>query len=359
MFRTKTFAEITASMLGHARAVQRRISDWNVGSVARTMLEAPASEIDQLYQEMAQGLVEAIPTAVYRSFDFDLLDARHATGVLRFTARGGHNTPIVIPVGFLVSTANGQRYQTAEAGSIPVGETMAEVLASALAPGAAGNVSAGAVTRVISSGAGLAVTNPLAFENGRGKETESERKLRFVEFVRTLARGTTASLSYIAKLAALTDPRTGVAIERVVRAVVSETTGHVDLFIHNGAGNTSAALVARTQQLVDGADGVSGYRPAGMRVDVVAMEEIPVAVAITAEVASTHRTEALRQAIIRSIEAAIRAVPSEGRLRPLDLINAALALDPVLGATIEAPTLTVQNPAGAVLVPGSITVTWR
>jgi uncharacterized phage protein gp47/JayE len=364
MFRTKSFLEIIGSMMGQARATQRTISDWNKGSVARTLLEAPANEIDQLYQEMAQGLVEAIPVAIYRSFEFDLRDAQYSAGLLRFTARPGHNQPITIPVGFLVSTTTGQRYQTAEAGTMQVGQDSIDLLAVAIETGTAGNASAGTITRLVGSGLGLVgVTNPQAFSNGRSQETPAERKLRFVEFVRALARGTPASLRYIAKQAAMVDATTGVAIERVARVEVEETTGHTTLYIHNGTGATSAELVAQVLRLTEGyydADGlpVPGYAPTGMRVDVLAMAETPVSVRLAAQVPLVLRSETLRAQIVEAIRATILATPNRGRLTPLSLINAAVALDAVGGAEIEAPTVIVPCPVSTVLVPGDIVVTW-
>lgn len=365
MFRTKVFHDIIASMLGQMRATQNTITDFNVGGVARVMLEAPAAEIDQLYQMMAQGLIEGIPTAIYRSFDFDLLPARHANGVVRIFARPDHSAVVTIPVGFMVASVNGQRYQTAEQGVIPVGQEWVEVLASAIEPGPVGNVQAGTITRPISSGLGIVgVTNPQAFSEGRGAETPAERKLRFIEFVRTLARGTPASLQYIAKQAAILDPRTGVAVERVARATPEETTGHYNLYIYNGAGGTSDALVARCQQLVDGYNDpetgipVSGYAPAGMRVDVHAMRELLIDATLEAQVPFAHRTEALRAQVLQVLRETIRGVPSGGRLRPLDLVNAAVSLDAVGGANIQSPLLTTPCPIDAVLLPGTLAVLW-
>lgn len=364
-FRTKAFADIAKHMLWHFRATQTRVTDTNIGSAARVMLEAPADEIDELYQAYAKGLIEGIPTAIYRSFDFPLQPAKAASGVLRFFSQPGRTQPVAIPLGFVASSASGQRYQTAEAAEIAVGAQWVDVLASALEPGPAGNAPENAIARRVSSAQGLAsVTNPQPFANGAGMETEAERRLRFIEYVRTLARGTVASLRYAVRLAEVTDPRTGAAVERVARAVVSEGTGHVDLFVHNGSGGTSPALVARAAALVEGYDDpatgkpVPGWRPAGMRVDVLAMEEIPVAVSVLAEVAPTLRSEAMRARIARALGDTVRATPNNGRLRPLDLLNAGVALDGVEGIEIAEPSLTVPCPASAVLVPGAIAVAW-
>lgn len=366
MFRTRNFLEIASNLISSMRSTQSQITDFNVGSVNRSLLEAPAAEIDQLYTEMANGLIEGIPTAIYRSFDFDLLPPQRANGVLRFIIGGGGTSEVRIPLGFIAATPGGIKFQTAEEVIVPPGQGTADVLAVALEPGPLSNVSAGSITKRVGAGNNIAsVTNPEAFANGRDQETTSERKLRFIEFVRTLAHGTVESLVYIAKTASILDPRTGAAVERVLRAKVEETVGHVRLHIYNGAGNTTNALVTRTQQLIDGFDDpdtglpVPGYRPAGMKTVVIAMAEIPVPVVMSVEVALKNRSADLMTKIVQALSETVRATPSGGRLKPLDLINAALSIGVVLGATIEGPLTTLDCPLGSVMVPGAVTVTWR
>ena len=45
-FQIKNFVSICAGMINSMRANQTQITDFNVGSVARTLIEAPAIEID-------------------------------------------------------------------------------------------------------------------------------------------------------------------------------------------------------------------------------------------------------------------------------------------------------------------------
>ena len=47
-FQIKDFASITAGMLNHARSVTSKITDFQPGSVARTIMEAPAVEVEEL-----------------------------------------------------------------------------------------------------------------------------------------------------------------------------------------------------------------------------------------------------------------------------------------------------------------------
>lgn len=367
-FRIHSFLEIVQGMIGHMRAVNLRLTDYNKGAVGRTMIEAPAIEIDELYQQMAAGLIDSIPVALYKGFDFDLQPAKTATGILRVYVRASHAGPLTIPVGMIVAGANGVQYRTVESATIPVGQDYADLLVVASTAGTAGNALQETITTIVSANTpAIAVTNPSAITNGQGQESAAQRKLRFTEFVRSLARGTIMSCVYIAKAATVTDSGTGAVLERVTRADYEETAGHVYLWIHNGTGNLSSDLLRRAQALVDGytlIDGdtltlIPGYRPTGMRVDVGAMTETPVAVTMLVEADSTNRTDDLRADIQDAIGTVIRTTANRGYLRPLDLVNATLAIPQVTGAEIVTPTLSVLCPASAVLVPGTVTVIWK
>ena len=79
----KNFVSITASLINYIKAAQTTLTDFNVGAVVRTMLEACAREIEELYQQMFLGLKDAIPVAVYNAFGFSALTAQPATGIIR------------------------------------------------------------------------------------------------------------------------------------------------------------------------------------------------------------------------------------------------------------------------------------
>lgn len=90
-FVVRTYEQILSDMIAHVRATTR-ISDFTVGSVARTILEAAALEDDEQYFQMAQ-LLEAfsILTAAgslldERLADFDLRreQAKYAVGAVQF-----------------------------------------------------------------------------------------------------------------------------------------------------------------------------------------------------------------------------------------------------------------------------------
>jgi hypothetical protein len=49
LFQLKNFTSIAGAMINHMRGTQSDITDFVIGSKARTLVEAPAIEMDELY----------------------------------------------------------------------------------------------------------------------------------------------------------------------------------------------------------------------------------------------------------------------------------------------------------------------
>src|ERR1700744_5744758 len=95
-FFIKNFEGITASLLQSISQSTTALTDYNVGSKIRTMLEAVAEELEYLYHEMFRGIIEGIDTSVYNSFDFPLLPAVSASGIVTFSSViPGTSVPLV------------------------------------------------------------------------------------------------------------------------------------------------------------------------------------------------------------------------------------------------------------------------
>ena len=154
-------------------------------------------------------------------------------------------------------------------------------------------------------------------------------------------------------------------MERTERVAIEETPGHVNVWIYNGRGDTSTALLAEVNHKMEGyweeATGqwIAGYRPVGMRVDVHAMVEQSIPVEMELDVAPGYRTDALMTQARDALKAAILAEDAQGLLRLAQLINSVLLLPRIDGARLLSPTQSVPVAINSVLVPGTITVTWN
>lgn len=276
-FQTKNFTSIVAGMVNQIRASGSSLTDFRVGSVNRTLVEAPAIEIDQLYQNMLLGLVESIPASVYLAFGFPLLTVSYAYGLVTFSVATPAIANVLIPSGTLVSTANGTRsYATSAAVTILAGQSSVSATVQSATPGSQGNAAAGEVSVMVSTISGVSVTNPVSFANGADAETESQRQARFKRYLSTLSRGPIESIQYGAEQSFLTDVD-GNITERVTSANVVEAyllspdnpLGYLDVYIYNGAATSSPALIARALEVLNGyVDGggarVPGYKAAGV-----------------------------------------------------------------------------------------------
>lgn len=375
MFQIKDFASITASMINWLRANTTKVTDFNVGSVVRTMAEASAAEMEELYLQYFIGLREAIPVSVFNTFGFPAIAAESASGVIRFTVSTPATSTITIPGGVIVQVPGGQQvYQTLADNFILTGQTYVDILAAAQSPGVAGNTDAGTITELVSSVTGItSITNPQPFINGRDLETDDERKVRFQGYISTLARGTKAAIEYGAKTAKLTNSL-GVVTEYVAYAGVEEPwiadptqpISLVNCYVHNGASATSAGLVNLAQAVINGyfeADGVtpvagSGWKAAGVKCVVSAAADQPVNVTGVVSVLNGYTAAT----VIAAAGTAVRAY-LQGRNvgTPVQLaeVIAIIKRDVpgVFNVTLSAPTADVSIAANAKAIAGTVTLT--
>lgn len=373
-FQIKDFASIAASMINLMRGNTKKITDFQPGSVARTLIEAPAMEIEELYLKMFQGLLEAIPVATYSSFDFDLLPATPASGVLTFYVFGDNEDGVTIPEGTTVrNPTTNQDYVTTRTITIEPGDTQGAVSAVGVTPGYISNTSANTINVVVDNVEGVSgVSNLTAFSNGHDVETNEERKVRFREYIQSLQRGTVSAIRYGASTARLTDVN-GAVIERAALIEVYEpyehdpvanNPGFVIVYIHNGVGQTSLSLTDEVSKILNGytlEDGtkVPGYVSAGVSFSVVPAVEIEVDVTATIVVKGGYDAATVIANCTTAVSEYLLSlgigVESEAVLS--EIIERIMAVDGVYDANVTDPTSNVGSAYDSKIVPGIITIT--
>jgi hypothetical protein len=103
-FQIKKFNSIVASMVNWVSSATDRITDFNTGSVVRTILEVVAIELEELYYQLLRAVEEAIEEAIYRTFNFPRNPSQKATGAVRFYRLAGTVPEITINRGTMVGT---------------------------------------------------------------------------------------------------------------------------------------------------------------------------------------------------------------------------------------------------------------
>ena len=368
-FQIKDAASISASCLNGLKATTRKITDFNIGSVVRAMIDAVAAELDELYQQMFIGLREAIPVSVYNSFDFEALAATSASGLVRVTVTAG--TPVLISTGatFTVS-GNSTSYVSLSDVTVATGATYVDAPVAASTPGVAGNLTAGsAFTISPAPDRFVSASNIGPFINGRDAETDDERKVRFNAFIAALTRGTVAALTYGLKTTVITDS-IGNVIERVASAAVVEPwltdstqpISLVNCYVHNGVGSTSSALVTQARAVVYGyydanGNAVPGWKAAGVQVNVYAATEdaLPVTGVVGISAGYDHATIlAIVQQVIFTylvgLDIGVSALKAE-------MVKRVMELDGVYNFMASALVDETTALSSHKIMPGTITLT--
>ena len=363
MYQPKTFLEITADMVEACRASSDQLTDFNVGSVVRTLLESQAVGLEDFYIAVNQAIQEAIPASLYAAFDFQRLPAAVSRGKIRVTITA-QGADFILPAGSALSTAGGEvNFVTDEELTISAGQTVGEVPAVCTTAGVVGNVPGNTITILVGSNLSVqSVTNPMAFVAGSDGESDQAMKARFVAYIASIARATPASLEYAARSQKRYDAE-GNIIEAVERVAVQEFAGYVRLFIYSGSG-ASDELVEQVQRVIDGYYDdtneviVGGYRAAGVFVLVGAMATKTVDISATVDLLPGYTSNtAMDTAVRTAIDYAIRTHPSGQALTVARLQNAILAVPGVQDVLIT-PAQSIPCAAAEALLPGTVSLTW-
>lgn len=295
------------------RGATSKISDFQPGSVARTLVEGPAVEVEELYLQMFIGLREAIPVATFKSFRFDQLPAAYACGYVSVSAETPLAQDILVPAGTKFTSEDGRSYSSMNAVTWEAGSSLVRIKVIADAIGLAGNIAAGGITASPMFGTGYAVSNTL-IENGRDIESIDERELRFAEYVAALSRGTREACLYAAKYTVVSDDE-GNTLEYVTRIGFVEGGGFVRIYVYTSNGLASNEMLTKGQKTIDGwQDPVTGevhdgYRSGGVRVDVLRMIETGVPFSARVEMLPGYTlTAAVQQQLLEVYAMTLSAV---------------------------------------------------
>ena len=369
-FQVKDFLSIVASMVNYMRASQAQVTDFNVGSVARSMLEAPAAEIDQLYQQMLAGLTQAIPVSVFNSFDFPPLAAVPASGMVRVSITASASA-LTIVAGTRLTRADGSAtYLSADDVTIAPGGTYGDVRAVAESAGLAGNLVSGTTFTPAPAPTGFISAVALAaFTNGADQESDAAHKTRFNGFISSLARGTGAAIRYGLTTVVLRDAA-GNITERVALSSIEEPwiadplqpPALVNVRIHNGVGSTSADLVAEANRVIfgyTGADGtlVPGWKAAGVKVVITSATEQTVAVTATITLDAGANAASVLQAVQAVLSNYLLTCGIGQKVLRAELFALAMAVDGVANIAISAPAADVAPAVTNKAMPGTFTLT--
>lgn len=220
-FTPKTYTQILNSLMGMFIGSTPNVTDFNVGSVARSLMEAFAVEQERIYMQILETTADAIDSSAYLSFGFQLLPPIAAYGAVTLTRTGAYVPDITIPLGASFRVPNTTKvYSTTSAylwtgGS---GSTTFTISVTCGTAGAFGNTPAGSITEIVVPITGVAsLTNSKALFTGTDNETLDQRRQRFAAYVSSLPRATKSAVEYGGTTTKLIDSG-GYTTEQVVKS---------------------------------------------------------------------------------------------------------------------------------------------
>lgn len=183
------------------------LTDLNVGSVTRTLMEAIGREIATVYQQVNRAYLSGfIDTAEGKSLDLVVAilgvarkTGEFATGLVTFFRDPAVEGNITIPEGTRLATAKGDAlFETTQPRTLQRGQARIDAPVRAAAAGDAGLVAAGAITEMSQPVAGISrVTNLDPTIRAAGDETDEELRLRAKAVLRALGKATLAALDRV------------------------------------------------------------------------------------------------------------------------------------------------------------------
>jgi uncharacterized phage protein gp47/JayE len=293
--RLKSYREIFEDMRDYVIARQNKITDFNEGSVAASMLEAVAREMAALYNKTVANIELYGQGMAYAQFDFERKAGLPATGSLVFS-RYAPGVEREIPEGVKVS-GGGLAFVTTKRGSIGAGALASSPIpASCTLAGSGGNVAANSVRTIDNPMYGVdSVDNPVAFSGGVSRETEEEYHNRFTEFIIGLGQ---SSVSGVRATALSVN---GVRSVSVVEHYPAESGYHFTLYAENGSGALPAATKAALETVIIGNDTVDGVRACGVNARILAPSIAYINIAVVFRVDGAIPPSLIEEAIAKNI----------------------------------------------------------
>lgn len=256
-FRVKNATGILEDLINWVSARTDKLTDFNVGSATRTLLESVALQGEEFYYDLKKGIEHAIANSCYNAFSFYRKPATRATGYVTIFYDKPLEKDILIPKGSIFHTGkmrfNKEYYKTLENIVVREGSQSVILKIEAVKPGIKGNAIAGEICKMQMGSPNISnIANTTPLTNGTNRESETSRAQRFKEYVHTLQKGTAEAVAYGIK-----------EVPGVSGVYIDDNyIGFVRAYVHDKDGNLSEELKQDVLKAVD------KYRSGGIEVEI-------------------------------------------------------------------------------------------
>lgn len=373
MLQTQTFDQLVQT---EATAIQASsggaLIDFSVGSILLAFAQAVAM-VALWLQGLILQLLTTTRAATASGSDLDSwmadfgvtrLPAVAATGTVAFS-RFTATTAATIPLGAVVQSTDGtqQFFVVADASQpayndgdeaylIPAGVTSIGATVQAATPGLAGNMAAGAISSLGQSISGVdSVTNPAAFLSGAAAESDAALRVRFVNYLASLAKATKLAVGN-----AIVSVQEGLSytLTEDYTYAGAYQPGYFYVVVDDGSGSPPAPLLALVSA------GIDAVRGCGVQFGVFAPVPVTASIAVTVTAASGYGHSAVAAAVQNAILGYIETLPvgtslSWSRLYQI-IYTASAGVATVTALTVNGGTSDLIVTAQQAVIPGLIGV---
>jgi uncharacterized phage protein gp47/JayE len=352
LFRVARDEIVAKNVKLNAAAVDREGTDVNA------LVAAIAAAADQVTQQLAatasalfldSAEADDLDKLVFDRYGLVRLAASVAQGTVNFSTAAAAPAAFNIPVGTLLSTADGVQFETVVATTYPLGSVgPVQVAVRSILAGLDQQVGSGTITSIVNPIAGapadLTVTNALATFGAANEEDDPHLRERARTFFITARRGTLAAIE--AGALTVSGVRSARAYERIegeerpygyVTLIVTDeyTSGLADLTVPVPTYETqSNAVRAAVFAALD------EYRPAGTYVEILVAQVVLQPVTLGLAYQAGFDVATVNQQVRTTVAEYINALSPGEALVEATLLNRIQAVPGLLvtGAELISPT---------------------
>jgi uncharacterized phage protein gp47/JayE len=314
------------------------VTDFSVGSVAYTLLQAIAAGADQIaylyfQADNQSSILTATDTAldgIVANWGVTRKPAIAANGTFTFYCNVAANNSISIPKGTVITTipddsGNVVQFTTDQTVSLPVGQTSVSVTATCSnpGPGSAGNLAANTQLLVGSSVPGIdGVTLGTNISNGVDAEIDDVLRQRCLNVIQNPQGGGTAA-DYQAW---------AIAVSGVSNATVlplNRGNGTVDIVITTNSGLPSSTLISQVQSAIN------AKKPVDVDALVIGPVAVTIAVTPSVSVLAGYTVSGVTSAVQQAITNYINSVAVGGTVYNSRMVSAVLAVAGIADCTVS------------------------
>lgn len=264
---SKNFKEIYDSMKSNFTTHCKKITDFNEGSIIRTIFESISSIIEEIYVDARIGFSSNLKECITSIFDFKKKDGVKATVQVKFGRNKASETISRIPSGTKISDGS-HIFITGQIATIPQNETESNlVYAQAEKIGVDYNVNEGSINNIDSpiSDEIVSVTNPNKATGGADDESDTNHLIRFKNYINGLQGNNIYGM------------KNGILSIEGVRSVGIEEhfppendIYNATVYIDDGSGNLTESLKEKIETVINGNETLEhpGLKAAGIQINV-------------------------------------------------------------------------------------------